>query len=88
MGSDLPVVDLINDNCSVVNAQARGGPSSFRSEYENALPSHKDTNLSQVTENIFRENVITSEDDKPKAPHKQKAEEKSPHPNSVFILRK
>lgn len=88
-GSELPTVDLINDNDSAENAQARGGTSSFRSEYEKAVQSQQDSNLSGITENIFRENVITSEEDNPKAPNIQTPVEKLPHsPHTVFLLRK
>ncbi|CAH1113876.1 unnamed protein product [Psylliodes chrysocephalus] len=62
-GADLPKVDLLQDNDSVDNTQTQGGPSSFRSEYEYALSTQKDTNLNRVAENIFREEAAASEDE-------------------------
>lgn len=91
-GTDLPTVEIFtdkNDNGSVENAQARGGSSNFRSEYENTLPSQQEANLSQIAENIFKETVTTSEDDNPLVPKSQTTDEQLPHsPNSVFMLRK
>ncbi|CAH1104653.1 unnamed protein product [Psylliodes chrysocephalus] len=88
-GKDLPKVDIIIENSSVDNTQAQGGSSNFRSEYETALPVQNEPNLNNVTNNIFKETVITSEEDNPLIPGDKTDENKLPHsPNSVFILRK